>query len=395
MDDFDDRFEPLTESERAAAQAGDDTPKDEGVCIMPVPANAPPMPSEHPKLGTPSGRWPYPDADGALLFEVWRLDPDGERKQFLPLSLWRDALGALRWRWKAVPGPRPLYGLGWLAAMPGASVVVCEGEKAADAAALTFPKSVCITSAGGCKAAAKADWTPLAGRKVLIWPDNDEPGSKYAITVASTVRKLGCDVSIIDAAALASIAPDGSQRDPVNGWDAADAAEEWQHLAALRKAAHGLTKPFAPGLDVAGVAIVREPPRPLRRQPSPAEPFPTTALGDVLGGAVRAIIDKVQCPDAIAAASVLAAASLAVQAHADVALPATGRAGLYRYTSRPSRRAASARVRPTTRRFGLFASARRIYGRLMRPRCQIISAPCGHMTSPFRGQRKPKAGGRK
>jgi hypothetical protein len=38
MDDFDDRFEPLTESELTAAQAGDDTPKDEGVCIMPVPA---------------------------------------------------------------------------------------------------------------------------------------------------------------------------------------------------------------------------------------------------------------------------------------------------------------------------------------------------------------------
>jgi hypothetical protein len=53
--------------------------------------------------------------------------------------------------------------------MPGASVVVCEGEKAADAAALIFPKSVCLTSAGGCKAEAKADFEPLAGRRVMIW----------------------------------------------------------------------------------------------------------------------------------------------------------------------------------------------------------------------------------
>lgn len=92
MDEFDDRFEPLTENELTAAQAGDDAPKDEGESIMPVPANAPPVPSEHPKLGKPSGRWPYRDADGAL-FEVWRLDPDGERKQFPPLSLWRDTSG--------------------------------------------------------------------------------------------------------------------------------------------------------------------------------------------------------------------------------------------------------------------------------------------------------------
>jgi putative DNA primase/helicase len=83
MDEFDDRFEPLTESECAAAQAGDDAPKDEGECIMLVPANAPPMPSEHPKLGKPSGRWPYRDAAGRLLFEVWRFDPAGARHSSL------------------------------------------------------------------------------------------------------------------------------------------------------------------------------------------------------------------------------------------------------------------------------------------------------------------------
>jgi hypothetical protein len=69
-----------------------------------------------------------------------------------------------------------------------------------------------------------------------------------------------------------------------------------------------------------------EPPRPLRREAAPAEPFPIEALGDVLGAAATAIVDKVQCPDAIAGCSVLAAASLAVQAHPDIVLPATGRA---------------------------------------------------------------------
>ena len=64
-----------------------------------------------------------------------------------------------------------------------------------------------------------------------------------------------------------------------------------------------------------------EPPRPLRRELPPAEPFPVAALGPVLAPAARAIQKVIQAPAAICAQSVLAAATLAVQAHADVMLP--------------------------------------------------------------------------
>src|SRR5262245_17219515 len=64
-----------------------------------------------------------------------------------------------------------------------------------------------------------------------------------------------------------------------------------------------------------------EPPRPLMREPSPADPFPIDALGGVLLPAARAIHDRVQAPLAICGQSVLAAATLAVQGHADVELP--------------------------------------------------------------------------
>ena len=64
-----------------------------------------------------------------------------------------------------------------------------------------------------------------------------------------------------------------------------------------------------------------EPPRPLTRQMPPADVFPVDALGDVLGAAARAIHDRVQAPLAICSQSVLAAAALAVQAHANVELP--------------------------------------------------------------------------
>lgn len=80
---------------------------------------------------------------------------------------------------------------------------------------------------------------------------------------------------------------------------------------------------FAPTLAAAEPVPVPEP-LPLRRALPPAEPFPLEALGSVLERAARAIMDRVQCPDAIAAQSVLGAASLAAQAHADVVIPATG-----------------------------------------------------------------------
>lgn len=53
----------------------------------------------------------------------------------------------------------------------------------------------------------------------------------------------------------------------------------------------------------------------------PSEPYPVDALPAILANAVRGIANKVQVPPALAAQSVLAVASLAAQAHADVQLP--------------------------------------------------------------------------
>src|SRR5690554_5617654 len=64
-------------------------------------------------------------------------------------------------------------------------------------------------------------------------------------------------------------------------------------------------------------------PRPLPLFPElpPGDPFPVDLLGPVLAPAARAIASKVQVPPAMAAKSVMAAAALAAQAHADVMLP--------------------------------------------------------------------------
>jgi uncharacterized protein (DUF927 family) len=233
-------FAPLEPDEIVPVSA----PASDGELVLPVPADAPPMPETHFALGQPSARWSYHDAAGAVLFEVWRFKKSDGGKEFRPVTLWRETQG-LRWCWKSVPAPRPLYNLHELAARPDAPVVICEGEKSADAAARIFPKSVAVTAPGGANAADKADWSVLRGRKVLIWPDDDAPGHVYAGKVAATLMALNCDVSIIDAGALARIAPDsGTRESSKKGWDAADAITEWADAAMLRRAAVDCAKSF-------------------------------------------------------------------------------------------------------------------------------------------------------
>jgi hypothetical protein len=79
-------------------------------------------------------------------------------------------------------------------------------------------------------------------------------------------------------------------------------------------------------LSAAGGAFSAPPPqtphekRPLHRELPPPEPYPIEALGP-LADAARAVATLTQAPPAMAAQSVLAAATLAAQAHADVRLP--------------------------------------------------------------------------
>ncbi len=210
-----DPFSPLVATTAAAPKKR----ADGWSCLTPVPDDAPPPPEAHPGLGKPSGRWFYADASGALLGLANRFDAADGSKQFRPATLWERARDHRReWRWEAWPSPRPLYGLDRLAERPKAPVVVTEGEKAADAAARLLPGHVVVTSPNGSKSAAKADWSPLSGRRVVIWPDADAAGGAYADAVASMVRDAGATfVAVLGL-------PEGVG----DGWDAADAeAEGW------------------------------------------------------------------------------------------------------------------------------------------------------------------------
>lgn len=203
--------------------------------ILPIPAQASPLPAAHPAHGKPTATWIYRNAEGQPLLIVARFDPPGQRKQICPLTYWPDG-----WRWKSLPVPRPLYRLDQIAARPDVPVLITEGEKASDAAALLFPNAVTTTAMNGAQSPDKADWSPLKGRVVFAWPDHDEPGQGYAAAVAKLARAAGAaSVQALDLAALSVDPKTGEARTLPKGWDAADAvADGWtaEALADLHRA---------------------------------------------------------------------------------------------------------------------------------------------------------------
>jgi putative DNA primase/helicase len=295
------KFSPLSAGEIEAARKinGAGPPRDDGaVCLMPVPSDAPRAP--HPRGAVAT--WQYNDANGQQLYRVHRFD-DPSGKRFSWQTAWRLRGGVVVWRWKGPDGPRPIYGLDRLAARQDAPVVVAEGEKASDAAQRIFPELVAVTSPGGAEAPAKADWDVLAGRRVLLWPDADEPGARYVATVASRLQGVASEIKILDAKALASINPAGGEREPVEGWDAADAEIEWKDKGELRRALKSLTRTYE-STGEGGVSRANEAHSPKHWPVPKALPsgllavpqFDLAFLPNSVAPWVADIADRMQCP---------------------------------------------------------------------------------------------------
>lgn len=156
--------------------------------VSPVPADAPCMPTTFSDLGVPTDTYIYRNAEGIMTGAILRFEDADGNKDIRPMTL-HAIDGDLRWQMKSWNTPRPLYNLDQLAQNPEMPVMLGEGEKAANALAILFPNHVATTTMGGSNGARKADLTPLYGRTVYIWPDNDDAGTKYASDVIETLRQ--------------------------------------------------------------------------------------------------------------------------------------------------------------------------------------------------------------
>lgn len=170
--------------------------------------------------GQLAGSWIYRDPDGAFLVAACRYEKPNGDKMVVPMQ-W----DGKEWQQKGLPKPRPLYGLPKLAELPDdASILIVEGEKCADVAQEEIKKSVCMTWMGGSAQVKHADWSVIAGRKVLIWPDADEPGNKAAATLSDILVDLDCSVDLIDTEKLpdkydiADLMAEGTTKPQLAAW---------------------------------------------------------------------------------------------------------------------------------------------------------------------------------
>lgn len=176
-------------------------------------------------IGTLEVKWPvgpnerlvsvhrYHDEAADLIMLIARIEKRDGSKRFLPAIAERRVDGSIQIVHRSLSKPRPIYGLDRLVKNPDRRVLVCEGEKAADAAQALFTDLVCVTWPGGARSAGSVDWRPLKGRNVVLWPDADQPGEKAMDDVQSNLGSIGA--ATIQRVRLPPL------RD---GWDLADEA---------------------------------------------------------------------------------------------------------------------------------------------------------------------------
>lgn len=258
---MDDPFAPLGDEEMAGASSA---PPPAWHPILPVPDEAPDHIPPHP-LGSPAKVWWYRDHQGCRLFAVCRFDT-ADGKQTLPLTFCQAGDGRRAWKWQGAPAPRPLFQLDRLSACPNAPVLVVEGEKAAEAAALLFPEFVATTSPNGAGNASKADWSALAGRAVTIWPDHDDEGRAYADDAACRALAAGAaSVSVVDVPIGFPLKWDLADPPPA-GWDARKLRALLPSAASQPRAETPTPDDMASSWPVPDMSVVNEgrrPPPPL------------------------------------------------------------------------------------------------------------------------------------
>ena len=155
-----------------------------------------------------NGQWDYISRDGEVLVTVRRYDIGG-KKEFRP---WVPGVA-----YPKAPEVRPLYNIPNI--LNEQRVVWVEGEKCAQALIDAGIPATCTLGGAGAltrKNAEKFDFTPLRGKDLIIWPDNDDAGRRLAEIVREVALESDADtVTILQS-------PTGKPPK----WDAADAISE-------------------------------------------------------------------------------------------------------------------------------------------------------------------------
>jgi len=175
--------------------------------------------------GANDGEYLYLSEDGEILFTVRRFNKRDENGEIL-----RGDDGKPKKEFRQIPPlgekTRPLYNL------PDISnsnrVIFVEGEKCADALTKVGFTATCTIGGGGMlseNSKQKYDFTPLEGKDVIIWPDNDKKGQDYADFVETLLKEA--NVKSVSQVRVPYGTPEK--------WDAHDAVEDGLDIGAFIK----------------------------------------------------------------------------------------------------------------------------------------------------------------
>lgn len=198
----------------------------------------PPQNASAPAIDPTSQRWCYRDKDGLPMFYIIRGKNLREGSKFYyPQSFTSEGT----WVKRHFPDPI-LYNLDKIVHPDNKEkwILVCEGEKAADAAQkLLGAAYVATTWPAGVNNWQKCDWAPLAGRKILFWPDADDahpvtkfkPGIECMNKICMSLANSATEIKFIDT----------NKQERGGGFDAADALTEGWNFAKFKEWAMPIT----------------------------------------------------------------------------------------------------------------------------------------------------------
>ena len=164
-----------------------------------------------PKTQNVTGQWVMRDATGRPLFWVERKQYIKNRipvKAFYHLTSNEFKVGQqFRWinaRYPKPPNGYPIVNLDLIAANRSAPVKASEGFGCTDALGVIYPECVATTTEGGANAPHDSDLSPLAGREVTLFWDDDEDskGLEYVNFIGNYLVPFGGPINIVDMKSL-------------------------------------------------------------------------------------------------------------------------------------------------------------------------------------------------
>ncbi len=222
----------------------------------------------HPKLGGPVSVYRYKDADG-LLFWVCRYvtaaDPSIGQEAGSTYKSWvySSEVGGAKIR--IPPAPRPLYHLDELQARPNEPVYLVSNERSAEALKKAGNGHSLVATAAFAGDFKSVRWTDLAGRTVILWPDNDDASIDGMRAAVSALLPLKCVVRIVSV----------PRETKPEHWNVADAVQQgwaWQQVADFIADHEVIAKDLT-----AKVVQLRKPKVTVEKAEKPAPPEPAKA----------------------------------------------------------------------------------------------------------------------